>query len=468
MSAGDQHTNHFTAADIEKYHKGQLSATEMHAIEKAAMDDPFLADALEGYAVAGVDVQKDLADLKNRLNERTGKAKVVPIKSSRNFNLLRAAVILVFVAGAGLLIYQFGFNKNNKEVALNNSEKKAEAIKEPSTTLDSAAASQDIIVSTDSASTVANGTTTNSATKNNTTITRPGIPSPVRTVTPEKPRANEGIATGNTERGLDLSEDNDDKKLVSSSTKPADARSVNPGMVTPKTEMKERKLADKDEVVVGINEEATQKRNMAARRDADYQQQNNFRGRVTDAENRGVPFANLTNMANNSPVTYTDASGYFNLQYPDSVLRVQVRSIGFENANAVLRNNVSANQVVLKDDRNSIEEVVLSKQTNSSQRKPYDNQTVEEPEPQDGWVKYDAYLLNNLNVPEEFERKKLGSGTVEVSFEVTKNGKPTNLKVEKSLCESCDKEALRLVKEGPKWKRKSKKERTKVTIPFLQ
>jgi len=39
----------YTAADIEKYWKGKLSSAEMHAMEKAAMDDPFLADALEGY-----------------------------------------------------------------------------------------------------------------------------------------------------------------------------------------------------------------------------------------------------------------------------------------------------------------------------------------------------------------------------------------------------------------------------------
>jgi hypothetical protein len=37
----------YTAADIEKYWKGNLSSAEMHAMEKAAMDDPFLADGRE-------------------------------------------------------------------------------------------------------------------------------------------------------------------------------------------------------------------------------------------------------------------------------------------------------------------------------------------------------------------------------------------------------------------------------------
>jgi TonB family protein len=58
---------------------------------------------------------------------------------------------------------------------------------------------------------------------------------------------------------------------------------------------------------------------------------------------------------------------------------------------------------------------------------------------------------------------------VEVSFEVNKLGDPINIRIEKSLCDKCDKEAIRLIKEGPKWKRKAKKgKRTTVTVPFTR
>ena len=36
--------------DIERYSKGELSPAEMHELERKALSDPFLADALEGYA----------------------------------------------------------------------------------------------------------------------------------------------------------------------------------------------------------------------------------------------------------------------------------------------------------------------------------------------------------------------------------------------------------------------------------
>ena len=211
---------------------------------------------------------------------------------------------------------------------------------------------------------------------------------------------------------------------------------------------------------------ANEETNTYSRDQNQNQATNVFRGRVTDADNNGVPFANVTNVQDNNAGTYTDARGFFNLTYPDSVLTVQVRSIGFENNNVQLRNAVPNNQVVLQDDRKNLSEVVLSKQKpNATARSRDGNMNLEEPEPADGWDKYDTYLTNNLQVPEDLKNRQ-SSGEVQVSFEVDKKGEPTNIKVEKSLCAKCDKEAIRLVKEGPKWKRKAKKGRTTVTIYF--
>ena len=70
MSEGN-HIEKFSAAVIEKYHKGLLTAKEMHELEKAALEDPFLADALEGYALPDIATATDLQDLKNRLDEKT-------------------------------------------------------------------------------------------------------------------------------------------------------------------------------------------------------------------------------------------------------------------------------------------------------------------------------------------------------------------------------------------------------------
>jgi TonB family protein len=91
---------------------------------------------------------------------------------------------------------------------------------------------------------------------------------------------------------------------------------------------------------------------------------------------------------------------------------------------------------------------------------------LEEPEPADGWNNYGTYLANNINVSDDVKRR-YGKGQVQVSFDVNQNGDPVNIKVERSLCQKCDEEAIRLIREGPKWKKKNKKaRRVTISVPF--
>jgi hypothetical protein len=193
-----------------------------------------------------------------------------------------------------------------------------------------------------------------------------------------------------------------------------------------------------------------------------------FRGRITDASNTGLPFAKVYNPTDNNAGTYTDANGNFTLTYPDTSLNVQVRALGYENASVKLQTGLVSNKVIMQDDR-SISQVVISNQKPNAALRSRDlNRNLIEPEPSDGWENYDTYIANNLEAPEELnlnERKK--TAAVQVSFEVDKNGEPVNISVEKSLCKKCDEEAIRLIKEGPKWKRNANKHgRTTVTINF--
>jgi len=119
----------FTAADIEKYWKGKLSAAEMHAIEKAAMDDPFLADALEGYK--NIDLgEAGLDSLNERLDKRVGA--VVPFLNlkRKRFTWVRAAAAIIIIVGVGLLVQQLVFSDRNKNsiAILEKNEKRPESV----------------------------------------------------------------------------------------------------------------------------------------------------------------------------------------------------------------------------------------------------------------------------------------------------------------------------------------------------
>jgi hypothetical protein len=144
---------------------------------------------------------------------------------------------------------------------------------------------------------------------------------------------------------------------------------------------------------------------------------------------------------------------------------VQVRSLGFETDNVQLKNKIPENKIFLEEDK-TLSARVLDTVKRNTNRSRHSTMVLDEPEPVDGWSNYDIYLVNNLKVPESFTPKQGSGGEVELSFDVDKNGEPVNITVKKSLCESCDKEAIRLLKEGPKWKRKVKKGKGTVTIAF--
>lgn len=119
--------------------------------------------------------------------------------------------------------------------------------------------------------------------------------------------------------------------------------------------------------------------------------------------------------------------------------------------------------VVLRESKEEMNEVVVTRYTKKKEGISQ-HITYGELEPAQGWANFDTYIAESLKEPDEVKEKNV-SGSVELSFDVNKDGKVANIKVEKSLCSQCDEEAIRLLKEGPKWKKKKNK-RGRVTIVF--
>ena len=96
-----ENIRNYSVADMEKYWKGQLTPAEMYAMEKAAMDDPFLADAMEGFKNI-TSSESDILVLKQRLEERT-ETKIFSI-GRRRFTWFRVAAAIIILTGVGLQI----------------------------------------------------------------------------------------------------------------------------------------------------------------------------------------------------------------------------------------------------------------------------------------------------------------------------------------------------------------------------
>lgn len=105
--------------DIKRYGKGELSPAEMHALERKALTDPFLADALEGAdSLPPEDFENDIADLERQLERRRRPAVSLWIWAGR----IAAGLALV-----GLATFSILYWPDDNKLAEGNAEKAPDA-----------------------------------------------------------------------------------------------------------------------------------------------------------------------------------------------------------------------------------------------------------------------------------------------------------------------------------------------------
>ncbi|MEO8174018.1 MAG: hypothetical protein ABI581_13075, partial [Sediminibacterium sp.] len=113
MRESSKNMNPYSLEDIERYLQGKMSASEMHELEKAAVQDPFLADAIEGYQSTDLTIVKeDLAGIHEQLS--SGPAKIVSAYTKRN-TWWRVAAAVILLAGSGIFGWKLFTNKNNTQ-----------------------------------------------------------------------------------------------------------------------------------------------------------------------------------------------------------------------------------------------------------------------------------------------------------------------------------------------------------------
>ncbi len=439
----DNNIKKYSASDIEKYWKGQLSPAEMHQLEKAAMDDPFLSDALEGYRYTS-NATKDTVLLTQKLNERTSKEnKVVPVY---HLPWLRIAAVVIIIGGLGLLTQQLFFKPNKKEIAA--VQKKGNlSTPEPAVTTKQ---------------------------KVNDSADKPfSLPEHKQSFTTNTTKSK--AADGRVESNLSVKEkkyESVNPSILNTDIKNDEAKvATAPAPV----EREPKKLAEAssdvikaktDSVILGNGANAEYKLekgifDKASTRNSDYiSLYKNFNYRVVDAQHNPVPFANIS-IVQDSIGTYTDIKGNFNLISSDSVLDVQIKSLGYNAVNYRLRPSGKQEDILMQEDLKLRQEITTRNLNLVASRSKEESTEIEEPEV--GWGNYNTYIQNNIKVPTDIRNKNTGR-EVELSFLVDNKGDPTDIRITKSLCNECDKEAIRLLKEGPKWKRKGKRGNTRVSI----
>lgn len=101
--------NNYQLSRIHNYINGLMSGEEMHSLEREALDDPFLQDAIEGYALQnGVDAKK-LSLLQKRLTTRVAQSGIN--RDTRFYGWQRLAIgataAVMFVTACILLLIKY-------------------------------------------------------------------------------------------------------------------------------------------------------------------------------------------------------------------------------------------------------------------------------------------------------------------------------------------------------------------------
>jgi hypothetical protein len=118
MSVNQQHTI-YSRADIENYLQGKMPKDAMHTLERNALQDPFLADAIEGYRFANSQTTiRNLKEIENNILSQKEDTKIVSFTNKKR-QWLKIAASIILIAGAGWIGFLLINSTNNIAIASN-------------------------------------------------------------------------------------------------------------------------------------------------------------------------------------------------------------------------------------------------------------------------------------------------------------------------------------------------------------
>lgn len=421
--------------DIERYLRGELSAAEMHALEKEALNDPFLAEALEGIEHAGTD--NFLYDL-HRINRIVHKrARKRSRKHDGNFRMLGwtvgvAATVFLATFSAFLVINMLKEQENARQLALQESLQSAELLRE--TVRDTLA------------------------------IPLPGErPVSVKRKTGGPARPDELVSTttkklhdtGATEApDVSAAVEAEQALLALNETSNEGPQKQDPQRDAPPSTIK----TESDPSAVRENNSVAKKETRAAARESDNGTPDLVRsrgadsivvhGRVTTLNGENLPGVNVLIKGTNNG-TVTDVSGNFQLSIPASEPKLIFTFIGFTTQEVSPQGQTSLN-VQLKEDVASLSEVVVTGYSEGVNARTSAG-TFTFAEPVGGRSAFRDYLNGAVKYPEEAIRNK-AEGRVTIRFTVEPSGELSGFEILKGIGHGCDQELIRAIREGPTWK----------------
>lgn len=409
---------------IGKYLKGELDARAMHQLEKRALDDPFLADAIEGFEQAKADQKGNLDELSERLHKRIAQKerRIIP------WGPLSIAASIIIIIGAGIWFLSGRQSEKTQRLAQDITVEKKK--------LDTIAASAPI-----------------------TAVTPKKSDTPIKPMQPAVKSSTRENRVANTQKAVVKEADkevvmaeppaNSDEKAVELYKPKKDSVATNELIVTA---MGQKKVTNpnSDQYVAKAKQQPATAAETLLKSRADGVSVTpaggtgrTITGMVIGSDDR-QPIVGATVKVMGRPFgVVTNAQGKFSLQDVDGDQTLSVNYIGYSQKRVKVSNKDSLS-ISLEPAGGSLGEVVV---TNYGVKKNSDGESADvvDAHPKDGWHSYNQYLKQNATSPDG------KTGKVKVSFTVAADGSLSQFKVTKSLSDTADKKAIDLITNGPVW-----------------
>lgn len=415
---------------LEDYLDGKLDAKAMYQVEKFSLEDPFVAEALAGLSQSPRRSQS-LSILQKQLQERIAQKPVEQKRwriTSQRLSIASAAAVLFITVS---ILFWLKGNKSQEELA--KLPKKVEVNIAPQVAKDKTMVPQAPIVKdeVDKAFEQANR---NQLAKNK------AIDKAQKLAAPKAAVAQAMVDKGMVDKAMVETMQNQEMAAKTSELRPPHvvraAQSDVPAAV----------LQGK---VAGLSTTVRVKPKI---------------GGVVLAKEDGLPLPGVKiQLLNKKEAVTTNAKGEFTLPIDSLNQTVVLSAIGFKTKEVNI-NAAKPNTIILEPAQNSLNEVVVTSYGTQKKQAVAASSTVLLPQaaPLNGWVAYQDYLkINN-----KFSTATPVGKTVELTFKIDRKGNPTNISITKSQGNVFDEEAIRLLKNGPKWIYDPNMVQGKLTINF--
>ena len=361
------------------YIRGLRKGKEAHRLEKESMQDPFLADAMDGYNQVEGNHEQRIEKLRMQVSAHSAKKK--------NTYAITWSIAACLVIGFGISSYFLFLKKSMTDEVFIAEESVPAKLPEATTPA---------------------------------TPTNPATPA-----APVTPRA--------------------DKKEMSASA-----------VIEPMMEEALEQTAELQEVAATMNtSESASDKKMRMAKVVTIPNSNIIQGKVTDEKGEPIIGASVAYKGTNIG-TITNMNGEFSLVKKEGKKQLTAQFIGYDPVEIPVDTSQTM-LIAMNENKQTLNEVVVVGYGTNKNKKSTTVVTAKEqadkditPQPVFGKRKYQKYLKENLVRPTD-EKCAQVKGKVVLTFLVNKERRPFYIKVKESLCESSDKEAIRLIQEGPDW-----------------